>query len=83
MQVQVQEATEAEEGKEGVAWSREDGVNCDRPTRKEFTPKVGSVLLEEYELQLGILRKVVIKSDHRSVVGNGKGSQIRVHPRFR
>lgn len=52
----------------------EDGVNCDRPTRKEFRPKVGSVLLEEYELQLGILRKVVIKSDHCSVVSDGKSS---------
>ena len=83
VQVQVQEATEAEEGKEGVAWSREDGVNCDRPTRMEFTPKIGSVLLEEYELQMRILRKVVIKSDQRMVMGDGKDSQIRVHPRFR
>ncbi len=74
---------EVEEGKEGFACSRENGVNCDRPTRKEFTPKVGSVLLEEYELQMRILRKVAIKGDHRSVVSDGKGSQIGVHPRFR
>lgn len=83
MQVQVQEATGVDEGKEEVAWSREKGINCHRPTPKEFTPKDCSVLLEEYELQMRILRKVVIKSDQRSVVSDGKGSQIGVHPRFR